>query len=134
MYTCQPQYSSHQPRDPVFADDELTQRVGLFLLMHGNVDSARVCLSVHAGRVTLRGDVASLRQKEVIEACSRRVAGVLTVINKLSVADERIGRRQRLERETRHADNSNPSSRYASERSLVRSSAISKSLISIYLR
>ena len=131
MYTCQPQCSSDQPPSPVFADDELIRRVGLFLFTHSNVDGARVRLSIHAGRVTLRGEVASLRQKEVIEACSRRVAGVLTVANKLSVADERIGRRQSVERETRHTDTSNSRSRDASERSLVRSSAISRSLISI---
>jgi hypothetical protein len=86
MSRFQPYYSSYQPHDSLFADDVLAVRVAVFLATHAGRGADRICMSVNAGRLTLRGSASTRSQKELIESCSRRVAGVLSIISEITVS------------------------------------------------
>jgi hypothetical protein len=90
------------------SDDQLARRVQIFLAARIGHDRSRLRVHVERGRVLLFGVVATRGQREIVEACSRRVAGVLDVTNNLSVrsslfqarADDHVTRRRKIVRKS----------------------------------
>jgi osmotically-inducible protein OsmY len=66
-------------------DDELQDWVREELCWDPKVDSAAIAVSATAGEVTLRGTVASFRQKREAQRAAERVYGVTSVRNELEV-------------------------------------------------
>ena len=66
-------------------DDELQDWVREELCWDPKVDSAAIAVSASVGEVTLRGTVASFRQKREAQKAAARVYGVTSVRNKLEV-------------------------------------------------
>lgn len=68
------------------ADEQLARRVASFLSATVGPAATDITLGVRQGQVVLRGNVSSLAVKSQLETHSRRVAGVLSVVNQLRVA------------------------------------------------
>ena len=66
-------------------DDELRCQVAAELSWDPQVDSEAIEVSADSGTVTLRGTVASLRQKQAGGKAAARVRGVTRVANELRV-------------------------------------------------
>jgi osmotically-inducible protein OsmY len=66
-------------------DDELQDWVREELCWDPKVDSAAIAVSANDGEVTLRGTVASFRQKREAQKAAERVYGVTSVHNELEV-------------------------------------------------
>ena len=66
-------------------DDELRRQVAAELTWDPQVDSEVIEVSADSGTVTLRGTVASLRQKRAGSKAAARVRGVIRVANELQV-------------------------------------------------
>jgi osmotically-inducible protein OsmY len=66
-------------------DDELQDWMRDELFWDPRVDSAAIAASANAGEVTLRGTVASFRQKREAQRAAERVYGVTSVRNELEV-------------------------------------------------
>ena len=66
-------------------DDELQDWMRDELFLDPKVDSAAIAVSANAGEVTLRGTVASFRQKREAQRAAERVYGVTSVRNQLEV-------------------------------------------------
>ena len=66
-------------------DDELRRQVAAELSWDPQVDSEVIEVSADSGTVTLRGTVASLRQKRAGSKAAARVRGVIRVANELQV-------------------------------------------------
>jgi osmotically-inducible protein OsmY len=66
-------------------DDELQDWVRDELFWDPKVDSAAIAVSASDGEVTLRGTVASFRQKREAQKAAERVYGVTSMHNKLEV-------------------------------------------------
>jgi osmotically-inducible protein OsmY len=66
-------------------DDELRDWVREELCWDPKVDSAAIAVSASDGEVTLRGTVASFRQKREAQRAAQRVYGVTSVPNELEV-------------------------------------------------
>jgi osmotically-inducible protein OsmY len=66
-------------------DDELQDWVREELCWDPKVDSAAIAVSASDGEVTLRGTVASFRQKREAQKAAKRVYGVTSVRNNLEV-------------------------------------------------
>jgi osmotically-inducible protein OsmY len=66
-------------------DDELQDWMRDELFWDPKVDSAAIAVSANAGEVTLRGTVASFRQKREAQRAAERVYGVTSVRNELDV-------------------------------------------------
>jgi osmotically-inducible protein OsmY len=66
-------------------DDELRDWVREELCWDPKVDSAAIAVSANAGEVTLRGTVASFREKREAQRAAERVYGVTSVRNELEV-------------------------------------------------
>jgi osmotically-inducible protein OsmY len=66
-------------------DDEPQDWVREELFWDPKVDSAAIAVSANAGQVTLRGTVASFRQKREAQKAAERVYGVTSVHNELEV-------------------------------------------------
>jgi len=62
-------------------DDELRRQVAAELSWDPRVDSEAVEVNADSGTVTLRGTVASLRQKRAGSKAAARVRGVIRVAN-----------------------------------------------------
>ena len=65
---------------------DLLQRVALFLQQLRLASSSRLKLEAQGGVVTLAGEVPTFHERQRIYAASRRVAGVVQVIDRLEVA------------------------------------------------
>lgn len=72
----------------VIADEELERRVENFLRARG-VHFESVQVKARDGRVVLQGAVGSARDWEVLLETCRRVAGVIHVVDELSVVARR---------------------------------------------
>jgi len=70
--------------DPAWQD--LLQRVALFLQQMRLASSSRLKLEASGGVVTLAGEVPTFHERQRIYAASRRVAGVVQVIDRLEVS------------------------------------------------
>lgn len=70
-------------------DRDLERRVMNYL--HGRQVSAmrRISIQANNGTVTLRGAVPSFYQKQLCISCSRRVAGVINLVDHIEVAPAR---------------------------------------------
>src|SRR5262245_30494492 len=68
------------------ASQELLQRVALFLQQQRLAARGRLILEARCGVVTLAGAVPTFHERQRIYAASRRVAGVVQVIDRLQVA------------------------------------------------
>ena len=66
-------------------DDELQAMVRDELFWDPRVDSDAIAVSANAGQVTLRGTLASFRQKREAQKAAERVYGVTSVHNELEV-------------------------------------------------
>jgi osmotically-inducible protein OsmY len=66
-------------------DDELQTWVREELFWDPKVDGAAIAVAANAGEVTLRGTVASFRQKREAQKVAKRVYGVTSVHNELEV-------------------------------------------------
>ena len=66
-------------------DDELQDWVREELCWDPKVDSAAIAVSASDGEVTLRGTVASFREKREAQKAAARVYGVTSVRNELDV-------------------------------------------------
>jgi osmotically-inducible protein OsmY len=64
-------------------------KIKTMLLLHGNFDGAHIDVGVNAGRVTLRGDAASLAEKELTTEYVKDIEGVQDVDNLMTVAKTR---------------------------------------------
>ena len=67
------------------SDAWLTTKVKMTLLFHRSVSAGRTEVDVHDGVVTLRGDTASVAQKELTTEYAKDVEGVKDVINEMIV-------------------------------------------------
>ena len=85
----QPSFSSFQPHDRLFGDEDLQRRVGIFLSTQAAAQARQIRVSASAGRVTLRGRVASSVARQFIQACCRRVAGVVDVHSEIRISAAR---------------------------------------------
>lgn len=64
---------------------DLQYRVALFLQQHRLASGARLRIEADRGVITLSGQVPSFHQRQLIHAFTRRVAGVVQVIDELEV-------------------------------------------------
>jgi osmotically-inducible protein OsmY len=67
------------------SNDQLVSNVADELFWDPKVDSAAIAVSADDGAVTLRGTVASFREKREAKQCAKRVYGVENVNNELQV-------------------------------------------------
>ena len=67
-------------------DRDLTRRVANYLLGHKLPTLQHIEVESDRGTVTLRGRVHSFYQKQLCINCSRRVAGVMTLIDQIDVS------------------------------------------------
>jgi len=67
------------------ADRDLERRVVNYLVGHKMPALRQVAVEARRGTVTLRGRVYSFFQKQLCIHCSRRVAGVLHLVDELQV-------------------------------------------------
>jgi len=67
------------------ADRDLERRVVNYLVGHNMPALRQVAVEARRGTVTLRGRVYSFFQKQLCIHCSRRVAGVLHLVDELQV-------------------------------------------------
>lgn len=66
-------------------DRDLARRVANYLLGHKLPTLRHIEVESDRGTVTLRGRVFSYHQKQLCINCSRRVAGVMTLIDQIDV-------------------------------------------------
>ena len=66
-------------------DNELTANVSDELFWDPKVDNTAIAVSADDGKITLRGTVGSLREKNEAKRAAQRVFGVTSVDNKLQV-------------------------------------------------
>ena len=66
-------------------DTDLTTDVGDELFWDPKLDSTAIAVSAADGKITLRGNVGSLREKREAKKAAERVFGVISVDNKLQV-------------------------------------------------
>ena len=66
-------------------DTDLTADVGDELFWDPKLDSTAIAVSAADGKITLRGNVGSLREKREAKKAAERVFGVISVDNKLQV-------------------------------------------------
>jgi osmotically-inducible protein OsmY len=64
---------------------EVKAQIELALRRHADIDASRITIEVEGGKVTLRGSVHSLGQKEEVERVAWSAPGVFKVENLLSV-------------------------------------------------
>lgn len=67
------------------ADRILARRIATYLIARGISDLKALQIGVDGGVVTLQGQVASPRERALCLSCCQRVAGVLHVVDELSV-------------------------------------------------
>lgn len=67
------------------SDRDLVRRVAIYLTARGIADVNSLEIKACGGIVTLQGRVASMRERALCLNCCQRVAGVLHVIDELSV-------------------------------------------------
>jgi osmotically-inducible protein OsmY len=68
------------------ASQDLQQRVALFLQQHRLAANSRLSIEASRGVLTLAGQVPTFHDRQRIYAATRRVAGVVQVIDRLEVA------------------------------------------------
>src|SRR5262249_40319955 len=79
--------STYRPHDSLFADDALARRIDIFVR---TLLPSEIRVTVSGGRVHVQGIAITLRQRELVEARIRRVAGVLDVWNDLVVTNRAV--------------------------------------------
>jgi osmotically-inducible protein OsmY len=67
------------------AAQDLQERVALFLAQRHLTFGARLRIEANRGVVTLTGQVPTFHQRQLIYAFTRRVAGVVLVVDRLEV-------------------------------------------------
>jgi osmotically-inducible protein OsmY len=73
--------------DDSAADEDLCQRVKLYLAQATPLYPTQpIAVTAHNGTVTLAGDVPSYHSRQLAAACTRRVAGVRSVVDHLHVS------------------------------------------------
>src|SRR3954454_18870635 len=80
-----PDGPAHQPKEHIVSNDELRFDVEEELLWEPRVDNEAIAVSTDDGDVTLRGTVGSFHEKRAAANAAKRVYGVTTVDNELSV-------------------------------------------------
>ncbi len=75
-----------------FPDEDLRQRIESFLKTRHFPDFESLHVDVHDGSVTLSGSLRSYYEKQVALNSCQRVAGVLSLIDKVSVRSRRLGK------------------------------------------
>src|SRR3954447_6402377 len=75
----------HQPKENIMSNDELRFDVEEELFWEPRLDNEAIAVSTDDGDVTLRGTVGSFREKREAAKAAKRVYGVTTVDNELSV-------------------------------------------------
>jgi osmotically-inducible protein OsmY len=68
-------------------DLELARRVENFLHSKQMRSLRSVAVEADGGRVRLRGDVGSFYEKQLCLSCTRRVAGVIDLVDEIRVAN-----------------------------------------------
>src|SRR5262249_35135924 len=74
------------------ADEDLARRVRLFLHQQRLINRARLTIEAHRGVVTIRGEVSTFHQRQLIVSAARRVAGASQIIDELQVDFQRVAR------------------------------------------
>lgn len=67
-------------------DTDLERRVKIYLANRHVPGLLRLAVEAHEGTVTMSGNVATFYQKQLVQACCRRVAGVRELIDDTIVA------------------------------------------------
>jgi len=70
-------------RDDPEADDELQQRVLMYLTTADHISVRSLAVSAHSGIVTLCGTVPTFYVRQLAIACAGRVAGVRAIIDRI---------------------------------------------------
>lgn len=71
----------------VYRDEDIAFRVRGFIARHHFRSLQELDLDVKSGELTLRGKVGSFYEKQIAMSICRRVPGVLTFVDEVSVAD-----------------------------------------------
>lgn len=71
--------------DDATADEELRQRVCLYLDHTGHYRTRSLDVQAQEGKVTLRGKVPTYYVRQVAIACAQRVAGVRSVVDRIEI-------------------------------------------------
>jgi osmotically-inducible protein OsmY len=69
------------------ADLDLARRVTTYLLSKQQRSLRSVEVQAHGGTVVLRGEVGSFYEKQLCLNCTRRVAGVASLVDEIQVSD-----------------------------------------------
>lgn len=85
------------------ADRALARRIATYLFARGIVDLKGLQIKVDGGIVILQGQVASPQERALCLNCCQRVAGVLHVIDELSVNAD-VAPRRPLQRASKSAN------------------------------
>jgi osmotically-inducible protein OsmY len=80
--------------NPTHADRDLERRVKTFLSTQHRPGLRSVKVEARSGIVTLRGRVGSFYEKQLSGQLTRRVAGVIRLIDDVSVKEIRLDRRK----------------------------------------
>lgn len=72
------------------ADCDLLQRIRSFLVGRNYPALQDLDVEVYQGAVVISGSVESFHEKQLATNCCQRVAGVLQVINNISVTQHRV--------------------------------------------
>ena len=70
---------------PDLADADLRRRVVAFLASRQLAALRNLEVEAHGGTVTLRGKVQTFYEKQLTQQCSRRVAGVVRLVDEIDV-------------------------------------------------
>ncbi len=76
--------------DVSLADEDLARRVRLFLHQQRLVNGTQLVIEARRGAVTLRGDVSSFHQRQLIVSAARRVAGAGKIVDELRVQSPQL--------------------------------------------
>jgi len=71
--------------DDALADQELGQRVQLYLVHSGHACLRSLGVYAHNGVITLRGIVPRFYARQVAMSCAQRVAGVREIVDEIEV-------------------------------------------------
>jgi len=73
-------------------DEDLARRVQLFLDQKRLINRTRLMIEAHSGVVTIRGEVSTFHQRQLIVSAARRVAGATRIVDELQVDLPKVAR------------------------------------------
>jgi len=74
------------------ADEDLARRVRLFLAQQRLMKRAGLVIEARRGVVTIRGEVSTFHQRQLIVSAARRVAGATQIVDELQVDIPKVAR------------------------------------------